>query len=346
MKLVFLLMVVCLFCLSCTKEIEMPFPDTEPQIVLNGILHPDSIVHVYLTKTLPLKSTQTTYPIIENAKVLLFENEELIGKLIFKDSLYRLDYKPKPGHRYTIEAEVPGYTTVRASDIIPSPPTVEICYREDTAKLYQFSSAILNIAIDDPAQEANFYWLDVVSTSPKGPRCRFKEDSIVWDQGKPQYIKQDTIVCNDSGPPTFEKYRSYYYESFSPVPDRFNAFVDNTSGGVTVYEGYLRVEDAALNGEVILFDINGGRYDYLTRYRRIHDQLAVTLTVTNASQHYDRYMKSSITYMLNRSLYSDEDITFKPFVQINPTYSNVENGTGIFAACNSISLEIGDFLCK
>ena len=330
---------------ACVRELDVPFPVSEPQIVLNGILQPDSVIRISLSKTLAVADTHD-FTLVTDAVVRMYEDEQLLGSLPYQDSAYTLNYHPKVGHQYRVEAEVPGYPTVRASDIVPMPPNVEICYREDTARRYTYSSAILNISIDDPAEEANFYWVDEVSTSPERPRCSIKDDSIVWNNGAPQLLPQDTIVCDDGGPPTFKKMRTYYYKSFSPVPDRFNAFVDNTSGGVTEFEMYVRVEDASLNGEMISFDLKGSGYDYLKRYQHISDQLSVKLRVMNASQSYDRYLKSSVIYALNYLNYSDEEVGVKPFAEVTQTYSNIENGTGIFAAYNLTSIEVGDFPCE
>ena len=284
---------------SCTKDLDLAWPTKSPQLVLNGILHPDSTIQVSLSTTIPLTPKSTDFPIVDNATISLYEDDELLGDLIFRDSAYVLDYYPKAGSEYTIKVEAPGYLTVRASDVMPESPTIDICYREDTARLYPFSDAIINLAIDDPEQQANYYWLNIINTYPEYPRCSFKPDSVVWENGEHHRFQFDTIVCEDNGPPTFQKFKAYYYQSFSPLPDRFNGFIDNSTNGVTVYEGMIRVEDATVNGETIAFDLAvedgaAGRYEDLQRYPRIHDQLAVVATVFSASSHYDRYLKSSI----------------------------------------------------
>lgn len=332
--------------LSCTQELDLALPTTPPQLVLNGLLHSDSTIRIALTTTLPPSTTSTNFPVVDNAMIRVYEDGEVIDNLTFQDSFYVLDYYPKIGSEYTVEAEVPGYATIRATDIVPNLPEVKVCFRKDTASYYQFSDAILDIAIFDSEQENNSYWLDIVSTFPDFPRCRIKEDSVAWEDGESRLIMLDTIVCKDNSLPTFEKSRWYDYKSFSSIPDRFNAFVDNTSGGVTVYEGYMRVDDTALNGEPILYDIALERYEHLTRYPRIHPRLSTVVTITNASQHYDRYLKSSITYLLNRQYSTDEDLGFKPFVQSNQVYSNVENGTGIFAAYSTASIQVEQHPCE
>jgi hypothetical protein len=340
---VLLFLAVGLF--SCTREIDLPLPSQENELVLNGLLHPDYAIQISLTTTLPLSMGGSNFPVVDNAVVKLYEDEAMVGNLTFQDSVYMMDYHPKVGHTYMVEAAVPGYPVVRASDKVPPPPEIVICFREDTTGRYSFSDAVLDVTIQDPVGANNTYWLETQQTWPKWPQCRFKEDSLVRENGQFRFVKFDTIVCEDNNPPTFGVSRSYDYKSFSPVPDRFNAYVDNISGGVTVYEGYVRVDDTSVEGGQIIFSLAAGDYRYLTRYQSIHERLSSTATVTHAGRHYDRYLKSSIIYYRNRSYSQDEEIRFKPFVQATQVYSNVENGTGIFAAYNSTTLEIGDFPC-
>lgn len=323
---VYILVVWLVICTSCTKELDLPYPQAEEQIVLNGILHPDSVIKLSVTKTLPVRSFGEPYPIIENANVRLYEDDALLGALRFQDSLYVLDYYPKAGHAYRVEVEVPGYPLVSASDVVPELPDATACIRPDTS--YIFSNASIHIDVQDKAKEPNFYWFYTVGTTYTFRQC--------------EYINQD-YVCTDINPPTVTIGKANDYQSFSSIPDRFNAFVDNTSGGITVFEFYIRVDDVSLDGLPITFDIASylsepDPYDRYKSYNKLY--------ILNASQHYDRYLKSSITYFLNEDLYDDEDIAFKPFVQSSEVYSNIENGTGIFAAYNSVSIAVEDHPCE
>jgi len=320
------LFLLLLFCTSCTKELDLPYPQPYEQIVLNGILHPDSIINVSLTKTIPLKNAGNKFPWIENATVRLYENDELLGDLAFQDSIYTLNYYPKAEYEYRIEVDVPDYPLVSASDVVPALPNATACIRPDTS--YVWGNASLHIDIQDKAHEPNFYWFYTTNTTHIFKEC--------------EYIDRD-LVCTDISPYEVIVSKENYYQSFSFIPDRFNAFIDNTSGGITEYELYIRVDDVSLDGLPITFDIasylpNQDHYNRYERYRKLY--------VLNASQHYDRYLKSSITYFLNKDYNEDEDIGFKPFVESSEVYSNVINGTGIFAAYNSVSIPIEDNPCE
>ena len=319
---------------ACTQELDIALPTAPSQLVLNSLLHPDSTIQVSLTTTFPSSVNSTDFPVVDNATVRLYENDESLGELTFQDSVYVLDYFPKVGKEYKIEAEAQGYTTVRASDVVPNPPNVEICFREDIEDRYQSRSGILEIVIYDPPTENNFYWFYDISYSYRGRFCE-------WENG--------THNCWEVDPPILTPSELGFYYSFSPIPDRFNAFVDNTTGGVTQFDFYIRVDDAAQNGERIMFDIASGsgwtsREEFFSE--DFHEGFFGTLYTTNGSQVYDRYLKSGIIYHLNRDYNTEEDLGFKPFVQFSQVYSNVENGTGIFAAYNTTDLDIGSYPCE
>jgi hypothetical protein len=345
LKIRFLLLIACLTT-SCTQELDMPFPQGKEQLVLNSILHPDSTIKISLTKTLPVGTTGSDFPVVDNAEIYLYEDNILIGKPTFKDSIYVLEYLPRVGKEYSIEVEVPGFATLKASDVVPNKADVSICFNEDTLGLYDFSTFdILNVNIVDKADEKNAYWIDGLSTIPEHP-CRFKRDSSFWNGNGFSTIEFDTIVCPGGEEPTFLYIKTSNFITYSEVPDRFNAGIDNLWDGVSSFSYYMRIEDSQHDGGLISFDMGIGNYDdYLTKYQEIHDSLTQQIIIMIASQHFDHYLKSSITHLLSRDNYADEDFEIMPFAEIVQTYSNVENGTGIFAAYNSTTFEVGDHPC-
>jgi len=325
----------------------MPFPEGKEQLVLNSILHPDSTIKVSLTKTLPLGTTGSGFPVVDNAEIRLYEDDLLVGMPAYQDSIYILEYLPKAGKEYSIEVEVPGFATLKASDVVPNKADASICFEEDTLGRYNFSAFdILHVNIVDKADEENAYWIDGLRTIPEHP-CRFKPDSIVRDGLERYVIEFDTIVCPSGEEPTFIMIKHSGFVTYSEVPDRFNASIDNLWDGVSSFRYYMRIEDSQHDGGLISFDMGIDNFDdYLTKYQAIHDSLLQQINVKSASQHYDRYLKSSISHLLSRDNYADEDFDFYPFAEIVQSYSNVENGTGIFAAYNSTTFEIGDYPCQ
>jgi len=316
-----LLIIACISA-SCTQELDMPFPQGEEQLVLNSILHPDSTIKVSLTKTLPLETTDHVFPLVDNATISLYEDGTLIGRPALKDSVYVLDYLPKESKKYSIEIVVPGFEILKAHDTMPKDVAASVCIAPDDR--YVFNNANIYITIEDPIKDVNSYWLYTTSYHIKdkeGCFDPFDEDCYELYYG------------NDG-----------YYYSFSSVPDRFNAYIDNVAGGVTSYDYFVRVEDSGIDGEAIIFEIASSISNNNTSSP---DVLPRKLHIINASQHYDRFLKSSVLYVLNRSNYSyDEDFAFTPFAEIIQTYSNIEHGTGIFAAYNSVSIPYDNFRCE
>ena len=307
----------------------MLFPQGKEQLVLNGILHPDSTIKISLTKTLPSGSSGSDFPVVDNAEIRLYEDDILIGRPVFQDSVYMLKYYPQASKNYRVEVEAPGFPIVKASDRMPQAVEARTCLEpSDRYTLdFLFYSAILHIYIDDPAGIVNNYWLSTQWINHHYDNCEEVDGQIILPENC-EVVHAGWI------------HRTYH--SFSSVPDRFNTYIDVLSGGITVYDFIIRVEDISYEGQEIYFDIASsipeGRTD-----NEVVDSF-IYLQVMNASQHYDRYLKSSITYALRSDLYADEEILFKPFSEIVQSYSNVENGTGIFAAYNTTSVKIGN-LC-
>ncbi len=326
-KLRIVFLVSCLSFLSCTKELDLLFPQTGEQIVLNSILYPDSLIQVSITKTLPISNADDKFPVITNAVVRLYENEQLLGNLTFQDSIYVLDYYPKAGQQYSIEVEVPGYAMLTASDVVPYPLEAEACFAKERYDAAYY--AWVRAHIQDRPLEVNYYWLDLLVTG-YARLCEF----IPGDR--------TTYHCLGSDTSRTETERPYYMHSYSTIPDKFNASVDNTLGGVTQYETFMRVEDQAIDGEDVELIITaiGGMFQY-TAIEKLGSRFA-TLNIVSASQHYDRYLKSSLIYFLNNGTGEDDDSP-NPFAEPTQIYSNVENGTGIFAAYNSVRIKIKHF---
>ena len=315
---------------SCNQEADLPFPTAGRQVVLNGILNPDSTIRITLTETIPLDETQN-FPTVNNAAVVLYEDERIVDTLVFQQDEYSSDYYPQVGKQYTVEAQVPGYEVVRASDRVPSPPVFEVCYQRDTADRYTPASAIINVSIDNPGQKAHSYWLDITSIKYDGRVCEAIEDSLVCDNGSPVFFRPKTE----------------WYRSFSTLPDPFNSYIDNIAGGVRAYNEYIRLNSEATTSETITLDIASPTpYNYLVSYPALHDSLSYSLNVINASEVYDRYLKSSLIYYLAFEYGNPDDQRPDPFAEPIEIYSNVENGTGIFAAYYPGSIDIGDFPCE
>ena len=102
----------------------------------------------------------------------------------------------------------------------------------------------------------------------------------------------------------------------APFADTFNRRYETEEKYGFVHYYQIRLSDERYDGQVLDFIIP----DLVptNQYRAKH--------ILNASEHYDKYIKTSILSRLNES----SDLPFSEPVQI---YSNIENGFGIFGAC-------------
>jgi len=90
-----------LFLNSCSEETEIK-GDFDEKIVVNCLLHPDSIVKLKLTRSIVLNSTDI--PVVENGAVILYENGSSLGQLSYSSNgVYVLDYNPQPGATYKLK---------------------------------------------------------------------------------------------------------------------------------------------------------------------------------------------------------------------------------------------------
>jgi hypothetical protein len=104
----------------------------------------------------------------------------------------------------------------------------------------------------------------------------------------------------------------------APFADTFNRRYETEQKYGFVHYYQIRLSDEGYDGQVLDFVIP----DLVpnTQYRQFKRH------ILNASEHYDKYIKTSILYRLNEG----SDLPFSEPVQI---YSNIENGFGIFGSC-------------
>ena len=317
---------------QCTQDTDLTFPNASNQLVLNGILHPDSVVRVYLTKSLPISDNDSAFSVIAGAIVLLYEDDAFVNYLTFEKNSYQMNYYPVPGRRYTVEVKADGYPTVKASDVMPQTTEATACYRQQN--WYAYNNMAIQATISDRKEENNRYWISLsIDQYEQIGVDAYRECRDSEGFGKCSFYDSSNVLTN----------KIDYIVSYSVLPDEFNSIIDNTSGGVREYQYYVRISDESIDGTTFSLELSAG--DPLYNYPEIVEldsNQSVVLQLVSASQTYDRYLKSSLIYYYNNQFFDEPN----PFAEPVKIYSNVENGTGIFAAYNSVSLKIGDYPCQ
>lgn len=146
-----------LFCLAsllgCIQDVQINTESSDPEIVLNSILEAGKdTIFVYLSYTKPIQSGQNFEP-IENAQIILSENDETIGTFIWKDSsCYFLPLTIEPERSYRITANN-GNKTVWGETTVPKSVEASIEKIQPTNYLDPFLISFYD------SKEENYYWV-------------------------------------------------------------------------------------------------------------------------------------------------------------------------------------------
>ena len=293
-KIVFAIILGLFLASSCEKVIEINVPDKDRKIVLNALINPDSILTVHITRSKTiLESNNLVF--IEDAEVKLFENEGLAGSLDYLGlGSYALQgFKPVSGNTYRIEVNHPVLQSVNSQVFMPSP--VKISQIDTSRTIGEFGNDVynLNVHIDDPGQQKNFYSLSMVATL----RYYDFENEVFLDslRTEPVYFRPLDAGNTDFGEDLLEQQLSFFMDNklfFSDAPFR-------TTGGelVMALEYYL--------------------------YFFAPDNIKIEIRLDHIDESYYLYSLSRRRYLQTNE---------NPFSEPVQVYNNVENGFGIFSS--------------
>lgn len=197
-----LLMLTALFSCEKTEKLE-DFPLYPPKLVLNSYLNSDSIISIHLSKSLSVLDNAELKN-IDNANILLFEDGNQIATLNTSDGFgnYSMNYKPKEGSNYKVEASAPSLDNINATTMIPKAVSItNIEAKElnsgDWENSYKFS-----ITFSDPPGEKNYYMFHAESYAIKifvvGNDTTFYEDynSSLWFSSSNNPAVNDVLYGN------------------------------------------------------------------------------------------------------------------------------------------------------
>lgn len=144
---------------SCETVIDIEIPFEKPQVTMNANLQHNLFPAVRLTYSKHILDNDWEFlPIRDAAVSLIHQNERY--PLSFNDDTGEytsLQLLLREGNTYTLEAEVPGYETVRATERIPvSVPIKEVVYQGRVQLDAWSTREDLRFLFDDPEGE-NYY---------------------------------------------------------------------------------------------------------------------------------------------------------------------------------------------
>lgn len=280
---------------GCTKTIDLALPDYVKEPVVTALLNPDSLIRVQLAYSFAANSVQTTPEPIQNARVTLSEDGNLLPALTEgKAGQYTLNRKPKPGSVYSLTVLTPTGQTLLATDRIPDRPT-------------------LSAQLTDPNPANSNTNPDILLTL----RPYQNTSAVQWLS---VYMREQT------GPQNLPETNTQGIQSNSLLFDDFNSNLSGKNYKRT-YWPYARIKPIAiesLENSVLTFNTGNSiqRVDAPGEFYQ--------LTIWTGSNAFDQYLRSVVIAYQNRI--SDEGgISENPFVQPSPITSNVTNGKGVFA---------------
>ncbi|MBN2891241.1 MAG: DUF4249 domain-containing protein, partial [Bacteroidales bacterium] len=199
MKKSIFIIIVFLLCLSCSKIIEVDFPDLEQKLVIESLFCPDSTFRVFVSKTTDFNDSNVYF--IDDATCKLYANNGFLFELQYQDTGFYIapeKYKPVPGVLYKIEISHPELPDVWAEDIIPIYlPKLNNTSIHDSVQYiadetgYYYS--LLKFNFSDLTNVENFYELEMFERDDSLGYCSidtliFGEDTIIYNIGWSQHV--------------------------------------------------------------------------------------------------------------------------------------------------------------
>ena len=214
----YLFLFVLLFFLSCISEVEVSFAPQDEVTTLNCILktNADTVV-AWITNTKIIIAP--AFSPIENAEVLFYEENSLVGQFTKSDSTaYVLPFTVTEGQKYKIEV-IWKEEVIWAETRIPSQISPEIEAIKNERNSFDYK-----VLFRDNPKEENYYWI-----ATKG---------YTWFNGSP-YL--------DISIPLYSNYI---------LADDYNRLVEPAYGYTYLYEYYIRIRDNELPSDSVILQFD------------------------------------------------------------------------------------------
>jgi hypothetical protein len=115
---IILIILIFLLNASCKEFVTSDFPDTEPKVTVNGILHVGDTLRLHLSLSGKIDSQKINF--VDDATIDLFIDDKFSEQLIYSG---KGNYISKeivmPNKKYSCKVTVPGFSEVNCSQTIP-----------------------------------------------------------------------------------------------------------------------------------------------------------------------------------------------------------------------------------
>ena len=308
--------------LSCEKDIAFKGTITDPLLVLNSLLTPDSVVSVHLSQSRFILGDIKPFTHISDANVSLFVNGSLKEQLTHDaNGQYMGTYLPKAGDEVKMEVKARGYDPVSSQTVIPHNPNVVVNDSTVTVETWEnempnqpntiFKNRRRNMQVQlkltDAADQENYYYI-------KATLNFYRHGALV--RQKDIKLKLSELLKSNTA-------------------DSEHIFEDVFGDGGTTDRTENLFSDAYVNGQEILFDFNfddtleSSKYVNGVKEESSHDDELIVeyiIEIAEISKDFHLYIVSG-----NKAA-NAEDAGFSEPIQV---HSNIDNGLGILGAYNS-----------
>ena len=308
---------------SCEKVIEFNGEQTDPMIVVNSFVTPDSLIYAQISKSNFFLSNKTGFDYINNADVSLHINNIFKEKLTFiSDGLYLSNLKPNTGDTIRFVITANGLDDVESVSVIPYQPvilsadtTFKISFTDfqmdgkDTIGYYQAGELAFNIKLKDEADQPDYYRLT---------------------------LKRHAVINAGGG---------YTYEEVDYMPFILEGYQNtNTGGGLFDIFGGIIVDSK--NQQLITDELFNGKEFVLkftaNTYKRVvkpgYEDKIFYGSDNVVSEEYTVNLQgiSKDMYLYLKSKEMADGIMDGFFTEPVQIYNNISNGIGILGSYTSI----------
>lgn len=316
-----LLCIVALCSAGCfgVYDMGLDLKNVRPQIVVNSIITPDSLVKVSVMKSKSVADLENAFEAVEGAGVEIFEN----GSLIFsgvtgKNGIAKGDVRPKAGCSYSLLVRTEGKELSATTDI-PEISAADFSFRQKDAAFGVRAFLFADISSLRPSDCSGLY---IVFENEYENGLRNDADRLFSNSNYVDHINMEFVsVEND-----YKESNMAFNSGFVRIPASVFGSVAPLSVCSETY--WLRTGFYPVSGK---YD----EYGYPV-YEEVELKISeVYFRLISPSTDYDRYC---------RSVYRQQmlDTSSDPFVPAGePIYSNIKNGTGIFAGYSQYKTAFG-----
>jgi len=154
---------------GCTRDIDYELAYPGDRLVINGVISPQSIVSVNISRSNAPSGEAPPELSVTNATVMLYENALLIEKLTYRQKgQYESasGFKPQPGKQYSLQVTAPGLPPAETTPaIVPDEFMLESYTHRAGLKSYYNPTqpaAEVDITFRDAAGTVDYYRIEVV----------------------------------------------------------------------------------------------------------------------------------------------------------------------------------------